>query len=311
MDENTRFLPVRRYLADDMGLGKTVQAIAFLQSVLPEIRSLSQPALVVCPSSLLYNWSSELGRFAPELRLLIADGSRKERTRALGVMKRTLFFTTYPLLRLDAELYAGFHFHTMFLDEAQMIKNDTTQTARAVHGLSAKRRFALTGTPVENHKGELWSIYRAVFPQLLGTRKEFDGLRREQVARLVRPFMLRRLKSDVLQELPDKIETIRSSELLPEQKKLYAAYLVQLQQETLKHIDKNELQQNRIRILAGITRLRQICSHPGLVRRGLRGPLRKVRAADGAGGRLPGGGAQAAHLLAVHQHAEAHPDPAG
>ncbi|SDR91684.1 Helicase conserved C-terminal domain-containing protein [Paenibacillaceae bacterium GAS479] len=252
-------------LADEMGLGKTLQAIAFMLSLLPEIRSERRPALVVCPSSLVYNWAAELERFAPNMRVLIPDGAKKERLRKLdSIQEADIVIASYPQLRLDGEAYVAYPYTALILDEAQTIKNESTLTAKAVAEVSAHYKFALTGTPVENHAADLWSIFHAVFPRLLGSKKQFEELRREELAARVRPFLLRRLKSSVLEELPDKIETLQSAELLPEQKKLYAAYLVQLQQETLKHIDKDELKQNRIRILAGITRLRQICGHPGL-----------------------------------------------
>ncbi|MED4581942.1 DEAD/DEAH box helicase [Brevibacillus choshinensis] len=252
-------------LADDMGLGKTVQSIAFLVSVLPEIRERKQPALIVSPASLIYNWRSELKKFAPQIRAVIADGTKSERTQTLKEAAQVdVIITSYPLLRRDFATYAKDSYHSLFLDEAQAFKNHTTQTAQAVKGIQAAYRFALTGTPVENGLDELWSIYDAVFPGLFPARKAFHDLSREQVAKRVRPFLLRRLKTDVLRELPEKIETLQATVLLPEQKKLYVAYLAKLQQETMKHLDKETFQKNRIKILAGLTRLRQLCCHPAL-----------------------------------------------
>ncbi|MFJ8530384.1 SNF2 helicase associated domain-containing protein [Bacillus sp. NPDC094106] len=251
-------------LADDMGLGKTLQSIAFIDSVLPEIREKKLPILVVSPSSLVYNWLIELKKFAPHIRAVIADGNQTERRKLLkDITKFDVVITSYPLLRRDIRLYAQ-PFHTLFLDEAQAFKNHTTQTARAVKTIQAEYRFGLTGTPVENSLEELWSIFHVVFPELLPGRKEFGDLRREDIAKRVKPFVLRRLKEDVLNELPEKIEHLQSSELLPDQKRLYAAYLAKLREETLKHLDKDTLRKNKIRILAGLTRLRQICCHPGL-----------------------------------------------
>ena len=251
-------------LADDMGLGKTLQSIAYIDSVLPEIREKKLPILVVSPSSLVYNWFSELKKFAPHIRAVIADGNQTERRKILkDVAEFDVVITSYPLLRRDIRSYAR-PFHTLFLDEAQAFKNPTTQTARAVKTIQAEYRFGLTGTPVENSLEELWSIFHVVFPELLPGRKEFGDLRREDIAKRVKPFVLRRLKEDVLQELPDKIEHLQSSELLPDQKRLYAAYLAKLREETLKHLDKDTLRKNKIRILAGLTRLRQICCHPAL-----------------------------------------------
>ncbi|MDF2682482.1 MAG: hepA [Brevibacillus sp.] len=252
-------------LADDMGLGKTVQSIAFLVSVLPQIRERKQPALIVSPASLIYNWRNELKKFAPEIRAVIADGTKGERTQILKDASQVdVVITSYPLLRRDFGTYAEGSFHTLFLDEAQAFKNHTTQTAHAVKGINAGYRFALTGTPVENGLDELWSIYDAVFPGLFPARKAFHDLSREEVAKRIRPFLLRRLKTDVLRELPEKIETLQATGLLPEQKKLYVAYLAKLQQETLKHLDKETFEKNRIKILAGLTRLRQLCCHPAL-----------------------------------------------
>jgi len=264
-------------LADDMGLGKTLQSIAYLLSVQEEIRERKEPALIVCPASLVYNWRNELRRFAPGLALQIADGVREERDKLLqDVSGVDVVITSYPLLRRDLETYAGQAFHTLFLDEAQMIKNHYTQTAQAVKAVRSEYCFALTGTPVENRLEELWSIYDIVFPGLFPVRKAFGELTREQVAMRIRPFLLRRMKTDVLKELPDKIETLQTSELLPEQKKLYVAYLAKLQQETVKHLDKDTSQQNRIRILAGLTRLRQLCCHPGLFVQGYTGGSAKL-----------------------------------
>lgn len=252
-------------LADDMGLGKTLQSIAFIVSVLSEIREKQQPALIVCPSSLVYNWLNELKKFAPEIQVLIVDGNKAERN---ALLKDTtvidVIITSYPILRRDISTIYDKSFHTLFLDEAQAFKNHTTQTAKAVKKIQADYRFALTGTPVENSIEELWSIFNVVFPNLLPGRRVFQELRRENIAKRVRPFILRRLKEDVLKELPEKIETIQSSDLVVEQKKLYAAYLAKLKQDTLKHLNKESFQKNRIRILAGLTRLRQICCHPTL-----------------------------------------------
>ncbi|KKO51802.1 DEAD/DEAH box helicase [Paenibacillus sp. DMB20] len=265
-------------LADDMGLGKTLQSIAFLLSAVSDIRTSKLPALVVAPSSLMYNWLSEFGKFAPELKVIIADGTKQERRSALARNSGTdVVITSYPLLRMDSAIYAGRSFHTVIYDEAQFFKNDTTQTARAVRAVRAKHRFALTGTPVENRMEELWSIYGAVFPGLFPEKKEFSALPKETVARRIRPFLLRRLKTDVLKELPDKIETIQSSDLLPEQKKLYAAYLAKLRHESLKHLDEQGFQKSRLKILAGLTRLRQLCCHPALFVEGYEGESAKLR----------------------------------
>ena len=252
-------------LADDMGLGKTLQSIAYLVSVLPQIREHRQPSLIVAPASLMYNWLSELRRFAPELIAVVADGSRSARHNLLDrASEYDAVIVSYPLLRRDAGRYAELGWHTLILDEAQMIKNDTTQTAKAVKAIAARYRFALTGTPVENRLEELWSIMDAILPGLFPERKAFAELSRETVARLIRPFLLRRMKREVLGELPEKIESVHVSELLPEQRKHYAAYLAKLRHDTLKHLDEEDFAKSRIRILAGLTRLRQLCCHPAL-----------------------------------------------
>jgi len=264
-------------LADDMGLGKTVQSIAFIASVLPEIRQQRTPALVISPGSLIYNWQNELRKFAPDIRVQIADGTPRERTDKIKKQGEVdVIITSYPLLLRDVKHYAGRSFHTLILDEAQTFKNHTTQTARAVKKLQAAYRFALTGTPMENRLEELWSIFHVVFPALFQDLKAFANLPRQEIARRARPFMLRRWKRDVLQDLPDKVESVKLGELSSEQKKLYAAYLAKLQQETLKHLSVNGYQKSRIKILAGLTRLRQICCHPALFVEGYHGGSAKL-----------------------------------
>ncbi|MHA0856422.1 DEAD/DEAH box helicase [Paenibacillus sp. CMAA1364] len=252
-------------LADDMGLGKTLQGIAFIVSVLPEIRKRNTPALIIAPASLIYNWRNELKKFAPMLVTTIIDGTHGQRSRVLEDLSGLdVIITSYPLLRRDVGEYIETTFHTLILDEAQTFKNHNTQTAKAVKRIKARHRFALTGTPVENSIEELWSIFDVVFPELFSNKKTFANLTRGAIAKRIRPFILRRLKSDVLKELPDKIETVHISNLLPDQKKLYVAYLAELKHETVKHLKENSFQKNRIKILAGLTRLRQICCHPAL-----------------------------------------------
>ncbi|MEK0312453.1 DEAD/DEAH box helicase [Cohnella sp. 56] len=264
-------------LADDMGLGKTLQAIAFVESVCGEIRASGRPALIVSPASLIFNWKHELARFAPGLKVRMAAGDKQERADTLGEIEGAdVVITSYPLLRRDMELYAQLQFYCLFLDEAQAIKNHVTQTAQAVGRVRAGIRFALTGTPIENSLDELWSLYDAVFPELFGSRREFASLSREAVAKRVRPFLLRRMKRDVLKELPDKIETLQHSELSEDQKKLYVAYLAKLQAETLHQLQEEGFQRSRMRILAGLTRLRQLCCHPALFVEGYEGSSGKL-----------------------------------
>jgi len=252
-------------LADDMGLGKTIQSIAFIESELPAIREIKNPVLIVCPSSLTYNWLSELLTFAPSIQAIVLDGSRAERESLQHDLTNIdVVITSYPLLRKDIKWYEKQEFHSVFYDEAQAFKNPLTQTARAVKKIRANNRFALTGTPVENSIEELWSIFHVVFPQLFLGLKEYSQLNNKTISRRIRPFLLRRMKEDVLHEFPQKYDETDTVELLPEQKKLYAAYLAKLRHDTLKHLDKETIRKNRIRILAGLTRLRQICCHPKL-----------------------------------------------
>ncbi|WP_019243498.1 MULTISPECIES: DEAD/DEAH box helicase [Bacillus] len=252
-------------LADDMGLGKSLQAISYLVSEQPEIRKQRKPALIVCPSSLIYNWLSELMKFAPEIEAIVLDGTKTERQKIQQQYSEIdVLITSYPLLRQDIIWFKKQMFHTVFFDEAQAFKNPITQTAKAVKLINADHSFALTGTPMENSLEELWSIFHVVFPELFMSLKEFSKLTRKNINNRLRPFMLRRLKEDVIHTLPKKFESIEMVDLLPEQKKLYAAYLAKLRHDTLKHLDRDTFRKNKIRILAGLTRLRQICCHPAL-----------------------------------------------
>ncbi|MDQ1004583.1 SNF2 family DNA or RNA helicase [Neobacillus niacini] len=263
-------------LADDMGLGKTLQSITYILSELPHVRKKNLPILVVCPASLTYNWLSEFKKFAPGVHAVILDGNKSERTaKQKQIFDSDIVITSYPLLRKDILWYEKQTFHTVFFDEAQAFKNPITQTARTVKRIKADHRFALTGTPVENSTEELWSIFHVVFPELFQGLRDFSHLTRKQIARRVRPFLLRRVKEDVLSELPEKIESVDLVELLPEQKKLYGAYLAKLRHDTLKHLDKDTLRKNKIKILAGLTRLRQICCHPSLFIDGYKGSSAK------------------------------------
>jgi len=271
-------------LADDMGLGKTIQSIAYIVSEkapspgVEEERAPS-PVLIVCPASLIYNWEREINRFAPRLRTVVAAGDPEERSGLMGdgTADADVWITSYPLLRRDIEWYEARTFRALFLDEAQAIKNHASLTSHAVRRLRAGQRFALTGTPIENSLEELWSIFEAIFPGLFGSRKAFAEMPRDKVARIVRPFILRRLKGDVLKELPDKIESVQPSELSTDQKRLYLAYLQQLQSDVANDLSENGgFQRNRMKILAGLTRLRQLCCHPSLFLEGYEGSSGKL-----------------------------------
>lgn len=263
-------------LADDMGLGKTLQSIMFIVSVLPEIRQHHKPVLVVCPSSLVYNWLNELAKFSPQVLVKLIEGDKGQRAALLkDISEVDVVIVSYSLLRMDMNSYQSKSFHTIIFDEAQAFKNPASKTAKAVKALRADNRFALTGTPIENSVDNLWSILNVVFPTLLPERKMFKSLAHQTIKKLVNPFILRRLKEEVLLELPEKMELVLTSDLLPEQKKLYAAYLAKLKVETLEHLNKETFQQNKLKILAGITRLRQICCHPALFVEGYTGSSAK------------------------------------
>ncbi|MDR0270252.1 SNF2 helicase associated domain-containing protein [Paenibacillus sp.] len=281
-------------LADDMGLGKTLQSIAFILSEAQE-QAVGKPVLIVAPASLVYNWENEFHRFAPSLKVEVLLGARKERNEMLlrmadletGLQETAegsisesdadVIITSYPSLRKDIRIYREMAFSTLILDEAQAIKNASTQTAQAVREVTAGRRFALTGTPIENSVDELWSIFDAVFPGLFSGLKNFRGLSRDRIARMVQPFILRRLRADVLEELPDRIETMQQSELSRDQKKLYAAYLEEFKEETIRDLEFEGFQRSRMKILAGITRLRQLCCHPALFVDGYEGESGKLQ----------------------------------
>ena len=269
-------------LADDMGLGKTLQSIAFIVSELENIRKNKQPALIVCPSAVTYNWLRECATFAPEVNAIVVDGASRVRLQQLRALQDVdVVITSYPLLRRDIASYEQHEFHVIFFDEAQAFKNAATQTARSVKKLRATHKFALTGTPIENALEELWSIYYVVFPHLFGRLEDFSFLQQADIARRVRPFLLRRMKEQVLGELPGKEMTVETSELLPEQKKIYAALLAKLRHDTLKHLDRETFRKNKIRILAGITRLRQVCCHPALFVDGYKGKSAKFEQLKG------------------------------
>lgn len=259
-------------LADEMGLGKTLQVITLLKSELP----LEKPALVVAPTSLLYNWLAEIQRFAPDLRVRLIAGTREERAHILKNLDGDVAITSYALIRRDAQEYQGQDFSWCILDEAQYIKNPASLTARAVKGVQARQRLALTGTPIENSLAELWSVFDFLMPGFLWGHSKFlqriarpieqDGNadRAAELARKVSPFVLRRLKKDVLKELPPKIEHKLLSELTREQKAVYMAWLERIRGEAAAALTQDGFDRSRVKILAGLTRLRQICCHPSL-----------------------------------------------
>jgi len=273
-------------LADDMGLGKTLQTIAF---ILSEKKENTKPALIIAPTSLIYNWQAELERFAPGLKTKIIAGVKSEREKLLEDLAQVdLVVTSYPLLRRDIEEYRSMEFSCCILDEAQYIKNPQSQTAQVCKLIKTEKRFALTGTPIENSLLELWSIFDFLMPGYLPSytnfqKKYLSPIEREQdpkatreFSRLVRPFILRRVKEDVLPELPPKIENKMVSELTDEQKKCYLAYHAQIRSELREEIKERGFERSRIKVLAGLTRLRQICCHPGMFLENFRGESGKL-----------------------------------
>lgn len=251
-------------LADDMGLGKTLQSIAFILSEKEKAEN-DKPALIVAPASLVYNWRNEFHKFAPSLKIEVIIGTPQERKEALeSSSPADVWITSYPTLRQDMDYYRQQMFSTVILDEAQAIKNHTTKTARAVKEIQSETRFALSGTPIENSIDELWSIFQTIMPDFFPGLPSFRKLSPEKISKMVRPFLLRRVKSDVLKELPEKIESVNYSELSMEQKTLYLGYLEKIQNEARESLQGEGFQKSRIKILAGLTRLRQLCCHPSL-----------------------------------------------
>lgn len=261
-------------LADDMGLGKTVQLISLFMD---ENQNGKKTSIVVCPSSLYINWEKEIHRFAPKLKTLVICGSAEKREEMIRqVEKYDVIITSYDLLKRDIEHYHNVSFRYIVADEAQYIKNNNTKNARALKKLKGSTRYALTGTPIENSLSELWSIFDYIMPGYLFSYKRFkeefelpiikedDKEAMHKLQTLVAPFILRRVKKEVLKELPDKTETVMYNEMSPEQEKLYEAYLAKARKEIEVELDNNGFEKSRVKILSIITRLRQICCHPGL-----------------------------------------------
>ncbi len=261
-------------LADDMGLGKTLQVLAYIKSELEE--DASKKSLIVAPTSLVYNWQNEVSKFLPSLKVLVIDGSKKVREDKLKTIDDyNIVITSYALVRNDIEIYNQLDVDLMIIDEAQHIKNPGSKTSRAIKTVKAKKRFALTGTPIENTILELWSIFDFVMPGYLQTLGRFkttyekpikDGDEESLAAlkKLITPFLLRRLKIDVLKELPDKIENKIVVDLHDDQKKVYMAYLDKVKDELETAYKSQGFNKSRIKILAALTRLRQICCDPSI-----------------------------------------------
>lgn len=205
-------------LADDMGLGKTLQTITFLASEIEGAEALD-PILIVTPASLLYNWQNEFEKFAPALKVQIIDGNKQNRETIIANLEsNAVYLISYPSLRQDITSFQEHTFSSVILDESQAVKNYHTKTSQAVRALHRYQTFALSGTPLENNLDELWTIFQTLMPGFFPSLRKFKLLENDQIARMIRPFLLRRIKQDVLKELPDKIETNLYSELTEEQK---------------------------------------------------------------------------------------------
>lgn len=275
-------------LADDMGLGKTVQAIAYLAAVKENYEGdTPRHSLIICPASLVYNWESEIQRFAPGLTVETVVGGAGSRKEKIRKSRADILLTSYDLLKRDVEAYQEALFDTVFIDEAQNIKNHGTQTAKAVKALGCARRFALTGTPIENSLSELWSIFDFLMPGFLGGYKHFkekyeqpvaarqDEVAAERLRRMIKPFILRRLKKEVLKELPDKLEEVVYSRMETAQREIYEARVQRLL-DSLSKQSQEEYRVGKLQILAELTHLRQLCCDPSLVYENYNGGAAKV-----------------------------------
>jgi hypothetical protein len=265
-------------LADDMGLGKTLQTLVWLLS-LKAGHPNGKPALVICPASVLHNWRREAQRFTPSLKTLVLESGAARHNLRRKIPEHDLIITNYALLRRDLEALQRFSFRAVILDEAQFIKNPDAQITISVKQLQADQRLALTGTPLENRLLDLWSIVDFIQPGYLGTQQKFrekyeprgDNAADEQriacrrLSAKLRPLMLRRLKSEVARDLPERIEQRRDCELGEAQRKLYLAELRRSREDVMSAVAERGLKGSTIHVLAALTRLRQICCHPDLV----------------------------------------------
>lgn len=266
-------------LADDMGLGKTVQILCVICSYLEKHKENSKPIMVVCPSSLCLNWQNEIEKFTTGVTSQVIHGSLEARKKQIENIKNyNIVITSYELLKRDIDEYkkSETQFKFIIADEAQYIKNNNTQNAKAIKNINAETRYALTGTPIENSLSELWSIFDFIMPgYLFGYRKfkemyetpivrDADEYATNKLKKLIEPFVLRRIKKEVLTELPDKMITILNSQMTDEQQDIYLSYLARAKKDVMEEIKENGIEKSQIKILALLTRLRQICCHPSL-----------------------------------------------
>lgn len=261
-------------LADDMGLGKTLQVIAVLQNAK---NNKEKTSIVVCPSSLYLNWQKEIEKFSSNLTSLTIYGNARKRNELIKqISNYDVIITSYDILKRDIEKYLKYEFNYIVADEAQYIKNNNTQNAKAIKLLKSKNKLALTGTPMENSLSELWSIFDFIMPGYLFSYTKFkekfekpimlDGNnhKSEILNNMISPFLLRRIKSEVLKDLPIKNETIIYNVMNNEQQKVYDSYLLEAKKEIREELANLGVAKSQIKILSIITRLRQICCHPKL-----------------------------------------------
>ena len=265
-------------LADDMGLGKTLQTLAWLAWMRASTGE-QKPALVICPASVLHNWRREANRFTPDLKVLVLESGAARHNLRRQIPAFDLIVTNYALLRRDLEALQKFAFRAVILDEAQFIKNPDAQISQSVKQMRAGLRLALTGTPLENRLLDLWSIVDFVQPSYLGSQQQFrekyeprgenaadeQRIARRRLSAKLRPLLLRRLKTEVAGDLPDRIEQRRDCEMGEAQRKLYLAELRRSREQVMSTVAERGLNRSTIHVLAALTRLRQICCHPQLV----------------------------------------------
>ena len=261
-----------------MGLGKTIQMLSIIAGYVGENQE-RRASIVICPSSLTLNWQNEAKKFTNELKTLVIKGNALERKEQISQIKDfDIVITSYDLLKRDIEIYREqkYKFRYAIADEAQYLKNSNTQNAKAVKDILADTRYALTGTPIENSLAELWSIFDYIMPGYLFSYKKFktafetpivkdnDLKAMNKLKMLIEPFILRRTKKQVLTELPEKTITVLNNQMKEEQEKIYLNYLAQAKQEVADTINIRGFEKSHIQVLAALTRLRQICCHPGL-----------------------------------------------
>lgn len=258
-------------LADDMGLGKTIQVITFVLS------KRSKKTLIITPTSVLYNWKDEFERFAPNVRVGLVHGTKAQRDRMLSEIKKyDVLITTYGTLKNDENEYEKLQFDYCIIDEGQNIKNPTSKTTLSVKKINSKCNFALTGTPIENNLMELWSIFDFVMPGFLFTKERFkakfiQNKNTEELKSLITPFILRRVKEDVLDELPEKIEKKYLVDMTTKQKSIYKSYVKEIK-------EKLKSSKGNTNMLTFITKLREVCLDPFLIMDDYNGGSGKINA---------------------------------